>query len=126
MNKDTLLRTVYHTPLFHALYGLFCSWHVRCDAIPKRDRFTIGQKVENLMLEILVAMITAYHAKEGSRKLQLLTEANTSLECLKILIRLAKDVHALDKRWYLKYEEQLQEVGKMLGGWMSSIQKANR
>lgn len=77
------------------------------------------------MLEILVAMVTAYHAKEGSRKLQLLTEASSSLECLKILIRLSKDIHALDKRWYIKYEDQLQEIGKMLGGWIASLQKTN-
>ncbi len=126
MANNSFTKTVYHTPLFDELYRLFCSWHIRCDSIPKRDRLTIGIKVENSMLEILISIVTAYHTKDGHLKLETLSEANIALEGLKILIRLAKDIHALDAIWYVKYEGQLQEIGKMVGGWMVSIQKTNR
>ncbi len=92
----------------------------------KEERFAIGQKVENVMLEILVALVTGYHTREVSRKIQMLTEANVSLECVKILIRLAKDTRSLDESLYRDYEAQLQEIGKMLGGWMASLHKTNR
>jgi len=37
------------------------------------------------------------------------------------LSSLAKDVKAIDLRWYIEYEERLQEIGKMLGGWINSL-----
>jgi len=40
---------------------------------------------------------------------------------LKILIRLAEDIKALPTKKYLYLEELLQEIGKMLGGWIRSI-----
>lgn len=113
-------------PLFHALYKLYCAWYIRCQTLPKKDRYAIGHKTESLMLEMIVSITSAYHTKDSTRKRELLTEANTTLECLKVMLRLAKDVHALDKRWYIKYEVQLQEIGKMTGGWIASLSKTNR
>jgi len=42
-------------------------------------------------------------------------------DTLKILIRLAKEVKALDNKKYIQLEQELQELGKMIGGWMRSI-----
>ncbi len=75
---------------------------------------------------MIVAVTSAYHTKNSIRKQDLLSEANLTLESLKVVIRLAKDVHALDKRWYVKYQTQLQEIGKMTGGWIASVNKTNR
>lgn len=90
---------------------------------PKKDRFTIGQKTESLLLEVLTLVVTAYHTKEASLK-ETLFRANTSLECAKITIRLAKDVKALEQCWYVDYEGRLQEIGKMMGGWMRQTQNS--
>ena len=75
---------------------------------------------------MIVSVTGAYHTKDVSRKKELLSDANLTLESLKVVMRLAKDVHALEKRWYIKYEAQFQEIGKMLGGWISSLTKTNR
>lgn len=40
-----------------------------------------------------------------------------------MLIRLAKDVQALDNKKYLQLEQALQEIGRMLGGWRKSIKQ---
>jgi len=76
-------------------------------------------------LDSLVLIVKAYHSKITEQKSSALQEANLKLETLKILFRLAKDVQALEPIWYQRFEKQLQETGKMLGGWMASI-KANR
>lgn len=75
---------------------------------------------------MIVGITNAYHTKDAARKKELLSEASLALEALKVVMRLAKNVHALDKRWYIKYESQFQEIGKMLGGWISSLTKTNR
>jgi hypothetical protein len=94
--------------------------------LPKKDRFAIGHKIENLLLDMIVGVTSAYHTKDTLRKKDILFQANITLESLKVMMRLAKDVHALDKRWYIKYEVQFQEIGKMLGGWIASLTKTNR
>ena len=99
----------YQLPLFQATYKFYLSWHLHCQSMPKKDRFTIGQKTENLLLEILTLVVTAYNTKENLTKKELLTQANTALECVKILIRLTKDIKALEMRWYIEYEGQLQD-----------------
>lgn len=55
------------------------------------------------------------------RKLPVIEKGIVSLDLLKILIRLAKDIQALDNKKYLQLESSLQEVGRMLGGWRKSL-----
>lgn len=40
---------------------------------------------------------------------------------LKILIRILKDLKILDIKKYLLLEDELQEIGKMLGGWIKFV-----
>lgn len=124
MENDSNKQLAHQTPLFQAVYKLYVAWHIRCETIPKKDRFTIGQKTESLLLEVLTLVVIAYHTKEPSLKKETLSRANTSLECAKITIRLAKDVKALEQRWYVDYEGRLQEIGKMMGGWMRQTQNS--
>ncbi|MBI4158518.1 MAG: four helix bundle protein [Candidatus Yanofskybacteria bacterium] len=116
--------TAYDTPLFQAAYKLYLAWHVRCQLIPKKERFAIGQKTENLLLELMMSIVTAYHTKSPALKRETLFKANSIMECVKIIMRLAKDIKALDQRWYIEYERRLQEMGKMLGGWIRQTQNS--
>ena len=125
MDTHNIIPTAERTPIFQEVYRLHLSWYIRSQKIPKKDRFTIGQKIESMLLEILVLIVTAYHAKDLDYKRQSLMKANTLLECIKITIRLAKDVKALEQKWYIDYESRIQEIGKMLGGWISSLNKTN-
>jgi len=124
MDNNNNIQPAHQTPLFQAVYKLYIAWHVRCETIPKKDRFTIGQKTESLLLDVLTLIVTAYHTKEPALKKDILSKANMSLECAKITIRLAKDVKALEQRWYVDYEGRLQEIGKQLGGWMRQTQNS--
>ncbi len=126
MDDNANMQLTHQTPLFQAVYKLYVAWHVRCETIPKKDRFAIGQKTENFLLEILTLVVTAYHTKDPIQKKEILDKTNIALECVKITIRLAKDIKAIEQRWYVEYESHLQEIGKQLGGWMASVHKTNR
>ncbi len=116
--------TAHDTPIFQATYKLYLAWHVRCQLIPKKERFAIGQKTENLLLELMMSIVTAYHTKSPTLKRETLFKANSTMECIKIIMRLAKDIKALDQRWYIDYERRLQEMGKMLGGLIRQTQNS--
>lgn len=109
--------------IFQATYALYLSCYFRFSSFPKKDRFTIGQKTEAILLDLLVLVVKAYHTKNPEIKKNALYCADTKLETLKIIIRLAKDVKALDENSYLDYESRLQEIGRMLGGWIARLNK---
>jgi len=124
MNRNNNQTTpfAHNTPLFQAVYKLYLAWYLRCQTIPKKDRFTIGQKAENTLLEIMTLVVSAYHTKDSVRKREILSQINIKVEGIKILFRLAKNVKAIEQRPYIDYESRLQEIGKMLGGWMRQTQ----
>jgi four helix bundle protein len=73
-----------------------------------------------LTLEIIEQVIKA-GTSSRREKLLYINTAIISLDLLKILIRLAKDIKCLDNKKYLQLQESLQEIGRMLGGWKRSI-----
>lgn len=88
-------------------------------SFPKKDRYTLGQRCELTLLDILQAVIVASNLTK-EEKLPTLREGSSKVDLLKVLFRLAKDVRALDNKKYLILEEQLQEIGRMFGGWIKT------
>lgn len=87
---------------------------------PKKDQHSLGQKIDRLTLTIFELTITAgMNSKE--KKLPFIEKSIVSVDMLKILIRLSKDVQALDNKKYLQLVQLLQEIGRMLGGWRKSL-----
>lgn len=48
---------------------------------------------------------------------------SVKVDLLKVLLRLAKDTKALSSGSYLTLQDMLQEIGKMLGGWIKATQQ---
>ena len=57
----------------------------------------------------------------GKEKGEVLQKASLKIDLLKILIRLTKEVRALDNKKYIQLQQELQEIGKMIGGWLRSL-----
>jgi hypothetical protein len=88
-------------------------------SFPKKDRYTLGVKCENIILEILELLFLANSKQKASRSL-ILNKVDVKLKILKTLIRLCFDIKAIDQKKYILLQEHLQEIGKMLGGWIKS------
>ena len=54
-----------------------------------------------------------------------LENIDSKIQLLKILIRLTHEVRAIDDKKYLLLQAQLQEMGKMIGGWLNAFRKTN-
>lgn len=93
------------------------SYHAR---IPKAERYTIWQKCENTTLALLEALI-ATSQFSGEERLHSLHNLSNKLDLLKVFIRLAQDTRSIDAKQYLALQTILQEIGKMVGGWIKSI-----
>ena len=99
------------------VYDLLLWMIPKLAKFPKNQRYLLGQRIENGLLDILEILIEASFTKE---KLNLLRRANLNLEKLRFLIRLAKDMHYINLAAYEYQAKATNEIGKMLGGWIKS------
>jgi len=80
----------------------------------RQHRFTLGDRIEALGIEVLEALVEAGYSRD---KTAMLARANLRLETLRYLLRLSKDLKLLTVRQYGHAVETLAEVGKQVGGW---------
>lgn len=85
--------------------------------MPKQDRFGLWEKIENLVLEILMALIEAGWTPR-QQKLPWLETARLKVETAKHLIRIANECKIIEDTLYLELQNQLQEISKMANGWL--------
>lgn len=84
---------------------------------PKDQRFILGQQIENQMIEIAKMIV---HANKLRQKKGKLYEIDIELEKLRFLIRLSKDLRIMTVSKYGHHCERLDEVGRLLGGWLKT------
>lgn len=109
-------------PIFRKAYELYKTFYGLRSVVPKADRYTLWQRAENLILDILEGILLASQLPK-SGKLQPLEEVSTKLNVLRVFLRLAKDVKALDTKKLVMLQEMVDEIGRMLGGWMKSVKE---
>jgi len=89
-------------------------------SFPKVDRYNLGNELKQSSIKIIELFIEAESTKK-EWKLPLLEKASIKIGLLKILIRLAYEVKIIDSKKHLRLQEQLQEMGRMLGGWIKIV-----
>ena len=106
-------------PIFRKTYDLYKEFYSLRLSVPKQDRYTLWQKCESLLIEVLEGIL---YASEQSKqeKLPTLEKTSVRLNFLRICIRLMKDIRAIDSKKYVIIEANLDEIGRMLGGWIKS------
>jgi len=65
-----------------------------------------------------------FSVPNSNNKTETLYKISNKIDLLKILLRLAKDTQAFTNKSYLELSEMLQEIGKMLGGWIRATKQS--
>lgn len=84
------------------------------DKFPRNRRFTLGERLENTLLDILSALTQAAYQRE---KLPTLDYANNKLAIVRHLWRLCFELHVIPAERYRHGAGLLVEVGSQIGGW---------
>ncbi len=99
----------------------FIGWlFPHTENFPKKARFTFALRIENLALDVIEDLIEARYTKE---KLGTLKRVNLRLEKMRILLRLAHDFHYISTKSYEYAAKSLNEIGRMIGGWIKQQEK---
>ncbi len=81
----------------------------------------MGAKIDALFIDTIeLLFIASYLGKE--QKLPYLQKAGGKLDLLKFFLQIAWELKTLDNKKYIILSEQLNEIGKMTGGWIKGLQ----
>jgi hypothetical protein len=104
-------------PVVIKLFVLYEIAHKLIFKFPKHERYTLGEKIENGILDGIEFFVLANQISKYEKE-KVLAKANSKIELLKILFRISLNCKILENREYLEIESKLQEVGKMTQGWI--------
>ncbi|MFC1613005.1 diversity-generating retroelement protein Avd [Patescibacteria group bacterium] len=109
----------FDIPIFKKTYDLYKTLHEYRRLVPKNDRFTIFERAEQTTLDLIESIMLA-GSQKAQEKIQTLESASIKLNMLRVFIRLMKDIKTLDGKKYITIENIIDEIGRMLGGWIRS------
>jgi hypothetical protein len=96
----------------------FLLWLIPAvEKFPKSQKFLLGDRIQNLALDVQESLIEATYSKNPAPHL---AQANLHLEKLRYLFRLSHDLRHLDLRRYEFAARAVDEIGKLVGGWMKA------
>ena len=93
------------------------------DNFHRHQRFIIGSRIENMALDILDLLLEAYYGPKATKKAKL-QQVNLSIEKLRHLLRLVFELHYLNAKKFDWLIAELLEIGRMVGGWLKSLEKS--
>lgn len=110
----------FDIPIFKKSYELYKTFHEIRRTVPKQDRFTVFERCENILLDVIENILKASQTSK-QKKLEILEKASVNLNLLRMFVRLLKDIRTIDNKKYIIFEANIDEIGRMLGGWIKSI-----
>ena len=110
----------FDIPIFKKSYDLYRVLHDYRRLVPKQDRFTLFGRVDNTALDVIEGILLA-SGQQKAAKLPALERVSSKLNMLRVFIRLMKDTKAIDPKKYVAIESSIDEIGRMLGGWIRSV-----
>lgn len=110
-------RTRTNGPALEKMYQ-FLLWLVpTVEKMPRAQKFTLGDRIQNTALDALENLIEATYSKPAE---PLLRKVNLGLEKLRFLFRMAADLRFIDLRRYEYAARAISEVGRLVGGWLKA------
>lgn len=97
------------------------TWFLLLKDFPKVYRYTLGGKIENSFLEFLDILFSSLYLPKDY-KLEKLKLASGRLDSLKFFVQIAWENKCLSNDKYMALAEQLEEIGKMIGGWRRGLE----
>ena len=96
----------------------FMLWLAQAiEKFPKTHKFTAGDRIYGIALDVLEALIEATYTRDRQQQLR---RANLGIEKLRFLLRLAADLRLLNRQRYEYAARTLDETGRLIGGWMKA------
>ncbi|HSF80716.1 MAG TPA: diversity-generating retroelement protein Avd [Anaerolineales bacterium] len=105
------------SPLFVRTYELVLWLLPQTQNFPRAYRFSMAERLQRLVLDFQDSLVGAGKSR-GEERRHWLARADLQIAQLRVLVRLARDMHLLTISRYEHAARMLVEVGRLLGAWI--------
>ena len=109
--------------IYQKTYDFLLWFHPVVNKFPKAQRFVLGQRIENKVLDLFHAIILSNVERDKTTALR---QASMELDELRTLVRLAKDLHFVSIRQYGTAALKMNEIGRLLAGLLNRFARPAR
>ena len=100
---------------------LYKLWQGYKNDFPKNLRYTLGDKIDILFIEILENLFIGRY-QSHKEKLSTILLIIKKIDVLKFFLQVSWELKALDNKKYLEISEKTEEIGRIVGGWKKGLE----
>lgn len=108
-------------PIINRTYDLYKQIVDIAGHMEKRQRFSMGQSLEQSVLDCIAELIMAKNAPKPLKAAYLI-RASSHQEIIVLKLRLCLELKLANETKLFQTQAATAEIGRMLGGWLRSLQ----
>ena len=109
-----------HLPIYKLSYELLGQVVQVTKEFPREFKFTLGQRLRDEVIELLVLI---YRANSQKEKAPIIAEILETILVVELLIRLSQDLRILTKKHYAALALMTESLARQAEGWKKSATK---
>ena len=109
-------------PVYKTTYDLLLNLFKVCQNMERDYKFTIGEKLKNEIVELI---INVYRANSRVEKADCIQKARENTEVVRLLLRLLNDLKQMNLTNFVELSEKLESISKQLAAWFNSCKKVS-
>ena len=106
----------FELPVYKLGYDLLISIYNRTKLFTREYKYTLGERLKNETLELLINIYKANKSKQATR-LQYIDSAKQNVEVVRLLLRVVKDLKIVGIKGFVALNIQVEELSKQLSSW---------
>ncbi len=110
-----------HLPIYRLTYELLRRVVEVTKDFPREYKYTLGQKIKDESIEMVVLIYRANTAAEKSPIIELFLER---LQVIELLVRLSQDLRVMSTKSYASIVEMTESLGKQAQGWKKAASRS--
>lgn len=113
---DFFLKMKLHSdlPVYKSCYDLLLEIFLFTKEFSKEYKYTVGESLKKETIDLLTLI---FRANSRSDKNAVLQQARESIEVIRLLIRLMKDLKQINLKRFVTVNQKVEAVSKQLTGW---------
>ena len=106
--------------LYQKSYDFLVWVFNKTDGFPKSKRFSVGQRIENLLLDYIVLVNRFQYSKKGEKSAAAIS---VKFDEIKLMVKICYDTKLIGHNSFAYAVQCCNEIGAMIGGLMKSSDK---